>query len=195
MRPTWSLLDDLSSRHVPSDDVAARAELAWWQSALERMLQTNQALLSANTSVIERLEADFRLVDDAHAGANGTLLASSLADSWRVSVLDNRARRRSRFVRRSAADTFRQLLLVRHAPNLLGVLAPVWTMSPYEVAQLPDTMRFDTVLLVDAGATTLVENLGAIRRGTSGCRVRRHDDADTLSVRNVGGGFRIRPGC
>ena len=157
------LLDDLSSRHVPSDDVAAELELAWWQSALERMLQTNQALLSANTSVIERLEADFRLVDDAHAGANGTLLASSLADSWRVSVLDNKQEAlalrdalRSGYVSAAA--------LVRHAPNLLGVLAPVWTMSPYEVAQLPDTMRFDTVLLVDAGATTLVENLGAIRR-------------------------------
>src|SRR5690606_9518853 len=35
------LLDDLSSRHVPAEGVAAELELAWWQSALERMLQTN----------------------------------------------------------------------------------------------------------------------------------------------------------
>src|SRR5690606_8682692 len=84
------LLDDLSARHVHADHVAAELELAWWQSALERMLQTNPALLSANTSVIERLEADFRLVDDAHAGANGSLLASKLADTWRVAVLDNK---------------------------------------------------------------------------------------------------------
>ncbi|QIM17236.1 AAA family ATPase [Leucobacter insecticola] len=157
------LLEDLSSRHVPAEEVAAELELAWWQSALERMLQTNAALLSANTSVIERLEADFRLVDDAHAGANGTLLAASLADAWRVAVLDNK----------QEALALRELLrsgyvsaqaLARHAPNLLGVLAPVWAMSPYEVAQLPSSMHFDTVLLVDAGATTLVENLGAIRR-------------------------------
>jgi hypothetical protein len=157
------LLDDLSARHVPSGDVAAELELAWWQSALERMLQTNPALLSANTSVIERLEADFRLVDDAHSGANGSVLAGSLADAWRVAVLDHkqealamREALRSGYVSAAA--------LVQRAPNLLGVLAPVWTMSPYEVAQLPDTMPFDTVLLVDAGATTLVENLGAIRR-------------------------------
>lgn len=157
------LLDDLSARHVPSDDVAAELELAWWQSALERMLQTNAALLSANTSVIDRLEADFRLVDDAHCGANGTLLAASLADAWRVAVLDHkqealamREALRSRYVTAG--------LLAQHAPTLLATLAPVWAMSPYEVAQLPDSMKFDTVLLVDAGATSLVENLGAIRR-------------------------------
>ena len=157
------LLDDLSARHVPAEDVAAELELAWWQSALERMLQTNEALLSANTSVIDRLEADFRLVDDAHCGANGTLLAASLADAWRVAVLDHkqealamREALRSRYVTAG--------LLAQHAPTLLATLAPVWAMSPYEVAQLPESMTFDTVLLVDAGATTLVENLGAIRR-------------------------------
>lgn len=157
------LLDDLSARHVPAEDVAAELELAWWQSALEQMLQTNPALLSANTSVIERLEADFRLVDDAHAGANGALLAGSLADAWRVAVLDFKPeaiamREALRSGYSSAAG------LAQRAPNLLGAIAPVWTMSPYEVAQLPDSMHFDVALLVDAGATTLVENIGAIRR-------------------------------
>ncbi|RGE18975.1 AAA family ATPase [Leucobacter sp. wl10] len=157
------LLDDLSARHVPAGDVSAELELAWWQSALERMLQTNPALLSANTSVIERLEADFRLVDDAHSGANGVNLAGSLADAWRVAVLDHKQEAlamrdalRSGYVSATA--------LMQRSPNLISVLAPVWTMSPYEVAQLPDSMRFDTALLVDAGASTLVESLGAIRR-------------------------------
>jgi hypothetical protein len=44
------------------------------------------------------------------------------------------------------------------------VLAPVWLASPYEVSKLDD-QHFDAVLLVDAGATTLAENVGAIRRG------------------------------
>ncbi|WP_244302994.1 AAA family ATPase [Leucobacter coleopterorum] len=157
------LLDDLSARHVPSDEVAAELELAWWQSALERMLQTNPALLSANTSVIERLEADFRLVDDAHSGANGNLLAGALSDAWRVSVLDHK--QEARALRESLRSGYvSAAMLGKYAPNLMAVLAPVWTMSPYEVAQLPDTMRFDAALIVDAGATTLVENLGAIRR-------------------------------
>ena len=159
------LLDDLSARHVPADEVAAELELAWWQSALERMLQTNQALLSANTSVVERLEADFRLVDDAHAGANGSILASTLADSWRVAVLDYRQEALAlREVLRAGYAS--AAALAQSAPNLLSALAPVWAMSPYEVSELPDSMRFDTVLVVDAGATSLVENLGALRRAS-----------------------------
>src|SRR5690606_14031924 len=90
-------------------------------------------------------------------------LAATLADAWRVAVLD----------RRQEAVALREVLrggyasiaaLTQRAPNLLAALAPVWAMSPYEVSQLPDSMRFDTVLVVDAGATTLVENLGALRR-------------------------------
>ena len=157
------LLDDLSARHVPAEQVGPELELAWWQSALERMLQTNTALLSANTSVIERLEADFRLVDDAHAGANGSLLGAALSDTWRVAVLDHK--QEALALRGALRSGYASVgMLARHSPTLLAALAPVWTMSPYEVFQLPDSMRFDTVLLVDAGATTLAENLGAIRR-------------------------------
>lgn len=158
------LLDDLSARHVPASLVASELEQAWWQSALERMLQTNQALLSANTGVIERLESDFRLVDDAHASAGGAVLASKLADAWRVAVLD--ARQEALALREQLRGGYATVeSLVSEAPTLMGVLAPVWVVSPYEVPLLPDTMRFDTVLLLDAGATTLVENVGAIRRG------------------------------
>lgn len=157
------LLEDLSARHVPADLVANELEQAWWQSALERMLQTNQALLSANTGVVERLEADFRLVDDAHAGAGGPQLAAKLADAWRVSVLDAKQEALAlRDLLRSGDVSVHQL--VTHAPTLMSVLAPVWVMSPYEVAELPESLHFDTAMLLDAGATSLVENVGAIRR-------------------------------
>src|SRR5690606_6173314 len=43
------LLTDLSARHVPEDEVAAELELAWWQSALESLLEADRALLGANT--------------------------------------------------------------------------------------------------------------------------------------------------
>ncbi|MBN9613161.1 MAG: AAA family ATPase, partial [Actinobacteria bacterium] len=157
------LLADLSARHVPADLVANELDQAWWQSALERMLQTNQALLSANTGVVERLEADFRLVDDAHAGAGGPQLAARLADTWRVSVVDMRQEALAlRELLRNSDTSLEQL--VKHAPTLMSALAPVWVCSPYEVAQLPDGLKFDTTVLLDAGATTLVENVGAIRR-------------------------------
>ena len=157
------LLGDLSARHVTSENVAAELELAWWQSALEILLSDDRALLSANTRVLDRLEADFRLVDQAHASASGQLLASQLAVQWKIALADNPEQ----------ADALRRLLragtatpsaLTEKAPQLTRVLAPVWLASPYDVASLPSSMAFDTVVLVDAGACTLAENIGAVRR-------------------------------
>src|SRR5690606_14032236 len=54
--------------------------------------------------------------------------------------------------------------LQRLAPHLSRTVAPVWLASPYEIDQVSDTMPIDVVILVDAGATTLAENVGAIRR-------------------------------
>lgn len=159
-----ALFDDLSKRHVLADNVAAELEQAWWQTALERILAENPALLGANSAVIERLESDFRLVDDAHTSSNGQVLAAQLADLWRVALIDNRAE----------ATELRGLLrsggvdpasLVTAAPNLTRSLAHVWAVSPYEVSLLPQELKFDAVILVDAAAVSLVEALGALRRG------------------------------
>jgi hypothetical protein len=158
------LMSDLSRRHVSEENVAAELELAWWQSVLEAMLSGDRALLNANTQVLDRLEADFKLVDEAHASAAGQLLAWLLAETWKIGVVDWP----------DEADQLRRLLRAGHAtpsrlnaaaPHLGRVLAPVWLASPYEVAGLDDKMSFDAVLLVDAGATTFAENVGAIRRG------------------------------
>ncbi|MGO2660533.1 AAA family ATPase [Mycetocola reblochoni] len=157
------LINDLSVRHVPERRVASELELAWWQSVLERMLAEDKALLGANTSVIDRLESDFRLVDDAHAAASGAVLAASLADAWKVGLVDwpGEASALKQLLRgdRVTAETVHRV-----APHLFRTLSPVWMSSPYEVAQLPEDIVFDTVILVDAGATTLAENAGAIRR-------------------------------
>ncbi|MGN6198990.1 MAG: AAA family ATPase, partial [Humibacter sp.] len=158
------LLSDLSARHVTSENVAAELELAWWQSVLETLLADDHALLGANTRVLDRLEADFRLVDQAHASATGQLLAAQLAVQWKIALADNAEQ----------ADALRRMLkngsvtpavLAERAPQLGRVLAPVWLASPYDVAALPPSMAFDTVVLVDAGACTLAENIGALRRG------------------------------
>ncbi|WP_353828976.1 AAA family ATPase [Agromyces sp. SYSU T0242] len=157
------LLVDLARRHVPEQQVAAELELAWWQSVIEAMLAGDPALLGANTSVLDRLESDFRLVDDAHASAAGPLLAWRLAEAWRVGLVDHpeEAERLRRMLR---AERVRPDRLHREAPHLFRLLAPVWLASPYEVPAIDDAIRFDTVVLVDAGATTIAENLGAIRR-------------------------------
>lgn len=157
------LLVDLSKRHVPEQQVAAELELAWWQSVLESMLAEDRALLGANTEVLDRLEADFRLVDDAHASAAGPLLAWRLAEAWKVALVDHpeEAAKLKRLLR---GERVTPGGVHEAAPHLFRTLAPVWLSSPYEVSAIDDDIAFDTVILVDAGATTFAENLGAIRR-------------------------------
>ena len=157
------LLADLASRHVPESQVAAELELAWWRSALESLLDADRALLGANTDVLDRLEADFRLVDEAHASGSAQLLAWQLAENWSIGLVDwpDEASALKRVLRGGNA-TSRDLQ--EAAPHLSRIVAPVWIASPYEVPSITDTLRFDAVLIVDAGATTIAENVGAIRR-------------------------------
>lgn len=158
------LLADLSARHVPESEVADELELAWWQSVLEGMLAQDKALLSANTAILDRLEADFRLVDEAHASANGSLLAARLAELWKIGLVDlpDEAQALRAALRE---DHISPHEFIRLAPRLAKSLAPVWLCSPYEAHLIPDTVSFDAVFLIDAGATTIAENAGAVRRG------------------------------
>ena len=157
------LLIDLSTRHLAEDRVGAELEFAWWQSLLEQALHQNRSLLGANTAVVDRLERDFRLVDEAHAAASGPLLAWQLSGQWRIAIVDEVTEaqnlRHGLTRNRSTATE-----LVTAAPTLMRVLAPVWIASPYQVPDIPDSVDFDTVILVDAAAINLAEATPAIRR-------------------------------
>ncbi len=157
------LLIDLSTRHLAEDRVGAELEFAWWQSLLEQALQNNRSLLGANTSVVDRLERDFRLVDEAHAAASGPLLAWQLAGQWRIAIVDEvtEAQNLRHGLTRNRTTVAE---LVTAAPTLMRVLAPVWIASPYQVPDIPDSVGFDTVILVDAAAINLAEAAPAIRR-------------------------------
>ena len=157
------LLTELSTRHVPEDRVGSELEYAWWQSALEYVLRTDRALLGANTSVVDRLERDFCLVDDAHIAASGSLLAEQLATQWRVGIVDYPDQAQALKAQLRAGDTTpAQLAAV--APELLRTVAPVWLASPYEVPEIPDRQIFDVLLLADASAIGVVEATPALRR-------------------------------
>src|SRR5690606_29339796 len=157
------LLIDLSVRHLSEERVGDELEYAWWQSLLERALQQNRSLLGANTAVVDRLERDFRLVDEAHAAASGPLLAWQMANQWRIAIVDEPTE--SQHLRNALTQgTPSTAEIVGAAPTLMNVLAPAWISSPYQVPDIPDSVEFDTVLLVDAAAINLAEAAPAIRR-------------------------------
>lgn len=158
------LIADLGARKVREGLIADELELAWWTSALASLLESDRALLGANTEVLDRLESDFRLVDEAHAAGNAPTLAWRIAQRWSMGIIDwpDEAEALKRALRRPSVST-RDLYTA--APHLTKSLSPVWMTSPYDVHRIVETMPFDCVILVDAGATTLAENAAAIRRG------------------------------
>ncbi|MFT4220796.1 MAG: AAA family ATPase [Microbacterium sp.] len=156
------LLTELSVRHVPEDEVGAELEFAWWQSTLEHLLRSERALLGANTSVVDRLERDFRLVDEAHVGASGQLLAWRLATKWRIAIVDEPAQAEALKTVLRGAPTPADV--VTAAPALAHALVPVWLASPYDVPRIPDDIEFDTVIIADAAAICLAEAAPALRR-------------------------------
>ncbi|WP_156138662.1 AAA family ATPase [Microbacterium mangrovi] len=157
------LLLELSVRHVPESDVRQELEFAWWQSALDHLLRTDKALLGANTSVVDRLERDFRLVDEAHAAASGPLLAARLATQWRIGIVDNE-READRLKRALTSGSVSARAVVSVAPNLVRTLAPAWIASPYDVPLIPESLEFDVVIIADAAAVSLAEAAPALRR-------------------------------
>ncbi len=160
-----ALLTDLAARHVAEEQVPAELELAWWRSVLDSLLVADRALLGAKTEVLDRLEADFRLVDEAHGAGSAQALAHRLAENWRIGLDDwpEEAGALKVMLRRDRAGS---RALQDGAPHLARTIAPVWLASPYEVPRLSPDMHFDVVMLLDAGAMTIAEAAGAIRRGS-----------------------------
>lgn len=159
------LVDDLADRHVDVERVDAELELAWWRGALEHVLGQNADLLGQDAAVLHRLEADYRLVDEAHTASSATRLAWQLAERWSAGLMD--WPEEAHWLKASLkSGTITAAALHHEAPHLARALAPVWLASPYEVMHLPTDSRFDTVIVVDAGTMTFAEVTPAIKRAT-----------------------------
>ena len=157
------LVEDLANRHVDNDQVESELELAWWRGALEHVLVENADLLGQDAAVLHRLEADYRLVDEAHAASSATRLAWQLSERWSVGLMDwpDEA---SWLKKALKSGTITATGLHREAPHLARALAPVWMASPYDVVGLPSDVSFDTVIVMDAGTITLAEAAPSIKR-------------------------------
>ena len=158
------LLQVFAGRIVTRDIITAELQLAWWRGVLEAIIADRGQLLGADTTILDRLENDYRLVDQAHITGNAQKLAHSLAESWRIAITDlpdeTSAIKTALTVGPTSVTN-----LVAVAPTLTDILAPVWCISPYEIGTLAPDQRFDVVILVDAGAMSVAEVAPTISRG------------------------------
>lgn len=158
------LIDAFAGRIVTREIITAELQLAWWRGVLEAIISDRRQLLGADTTILDRLEHDFRLVDQAHIAGNAQKLAHSLAEAWRIAVTDLPDEASAiKIALTTGPSTVRNLVDV--APTLTDILAPVWCVSPYAIGALAPGQRFDIVILVDAGAMSVAEAAPAISRG------------------------------
>jgi hypothetical protein len=158
------LLTDLAEREVPAESVAAELELAWWQSALEAMISGDDYLAMSDGDALRQLEAEYRLADNAHIASGAARLRWDLAERWRAAISQHP---RQAALLRSLLKDGRVTLaaLTAQAPELVPMLVPVWSVSPYLMTGLiPAERSFDAVVILDAEATSLQAVLPSIAR-------------------------------
>ncbi|MFB9164504.1 MULTISPECIES: DUF4011 domain-containing protein [Arthrobacter] len=160
------LLEDLAQREVPASQTSSELELAWWQSALEAMISGDEYLAMSDGENLRRLEAEFRLADQAHVASGPGRIRWGLAQQWKE-ILAGR-NRQGEMLRNVLKDGRVSLAaLSAQAPDLLRNLAPVFVLSPLVVpAAIPAGYRFDTVLILDAESTSLQSALPSLARAS-----------------------------
>lgn len=122
------LLADLAAREVPASSVAAELDLAWWQSALEAMISGDDYLAMSDGDSLRRLEAEYRLADQAHIASGAARLRWQLAQKWRQGLLEHP--RQAELLRALLKDGRVTLpALSAQAPDLVPLLVPVWSVS------------------------------------------------------------------
>lgn len=158
------LMEDLRERRVPHELVADEFDLAWWASVLQAMARSDSAVGGHDGDHMHKIAGEFRLADAAVIEQGHNRLLWRLSRMWRevIATRSDQAKRLKAALLSGDPD-LREL--VAEAPEVTGVLAPVWTMSPLHVAaQLPPGPFFDTVIVADAGRISVAEALPALAR-------------------------------
>jgi hypothetical protein len=163
-----ALCRDLSTLHASREQLALELELAWWQSCLERLLESDARSVALDSQAVESRESRFAEADAAVAAEAVAKLNADLATAWRsgLAAYGSEAANIKQLLRGGKASLHQ---ILETAPNLFWSLTNTVMMSPYEVAtQLPrssfGTAFFDVVLVLDSAGSTIAENLAALVR-------------------------------
>lgn len=157
------LIDDLRERQVTPEQVPAELELAWWQSALEMMI-ASQEIEILNGNQLRELEARFRRADYRHISSTPARLAHAVAQWWQEAIT-NRPHEAAYLKSQLRGHEFSMRDMLKNAYRMTTTLYPLWVSSPFAITRkIPANMRFDAVILLDADSTPLAANLPAITR-------------------------------
>lgn len=158
------LLDDLRDRRVAHEVVGLEFDLALWATILQDLAGADALIGAHDGAVLHRIAADYRVSDRQYVAAGASRLRYGHARRWKRAIADERDQ--AQIVRdtlRSDRPTVAEI--TARAPDIVTTLAPVWTVTPFQVPELfADMPLFDTVIVADAGRLTTSEVLPALAR-------------------------------
>ncbi|MCQ9385159.1 DUF4011 domain-containing protein [Brevibacterium sp. 50QC2O2] len=158
------LLDDLRGRRVRHAMVGDEFDLAYWATVLQQMATEDAQITGLSAAELDRIVADYRRCDSAFVAAGAQRLRYAHAQAWKRAIQTHKDQ--AEVVRSELRGDYLHLdRMTEKAPDVVGALAPIWMMSPYQVPQnFGDVPLFDTVILADAAMLSVVEAAPAITR-------------------------------
>ena len=158
------LLVDLAAREVPAERVGPELELGWWQSALEAMISGDDYLAMSDGNSLRKLEAEYRLADNAHIASGPARIRWRLAERWRAAV-ESHPEDAGRLRRELKDDTLTLEVFANLHRDLVVALLPIWAVSPLTIrGAVPEHHRFDTAIILDGESMSLQSALPCLAR-------------------------------
>ena len=160
-----SLVVELCKLHPSLEQVESEFELAWWQSALEAIVNRNPAILQYSATEIAKLETEFERCATQLIEHGNAEVKDRLGKRWTAAITKHPAQ----------ADKLRNLLRAREltlksgyqeAGPLWNALASAVLLSPYRMHEIAKEEKFDVVIILDAASTAMAEALPAIARAS-----------------------------
>ena len=154
---------ELSLLDPSANQVELEFELAWWQSALEAIVQRNPEILDYDAQRLASLEEAFETSGQRVIAEGGNTVRAALSDRWRSGIQKQPASAdKLREQLRKRTISLREGLLL--GGTLWQQLVPAVMVSPYRIWELASSDSFDTVLVLDAASAGAAETIFALTK-------------------------------
>jgi hypothetical protein len=160
-----NLVVELCKLHPDMERVENEFQLAWWQSALEAIVNRNPTILQYSATEIAKLEAEFERCSAQLIEHGNNEVKDRLSHRWKSAIAKYPEQ----------ADKLRNLLRAREltlksgyqeSGTLWNALASAVLLSPFRLHELSKDEKFDVVIILDAASTAIAESLPAIARAS-----------------------------
>lgn len=159
-----TLVRELCKVNPTLEQLELEFDLAWWQSALETIVQANPKIMDYSNQQLAGLELEFEMAAQEVVTQSSAFAQAQLSKMWKEGIAHYPAQ----------ADDLRRLLRERkltiknastEGKALWNALVPAVLVTPYRVTELSAGEKFDVVIVLDAASVGLAEVTQALAKG------------------------------